>query len=203
MMLQDWIRREGTVIDPEFLKVDGFLNHRIDPAFMGEVGRRMAERFSSAGVTCVLTAEAAGNVVAYEVARRLGARVLYAKKGGAATMNRPFARTVRSPTKGTVVELAVSRDYLGPEERILIVDDFLYQGSTSTALAEMVKESGAELVGFGFVIAKEFAEGRRVLARYDLPIVTLVSVVRMDPESGEIVFGEGDGPANAGGGATQ
>lgn len=203
MKLRDWIIREGTVMGPEFLKVDGFLNHRIDPAFMDEVGRGLAARFATDRVTCVLTAEAAGNVVAYEVARRLGARVLYAKKGSAATMNRPFTRTVRSPTKGTTVEFAVSRDYLGPEERVLIVDDFLYQGRTSTALAEMVSESGAELVGFGFVIAKEFADGRQVLTRYDLPIVTLVSIVRMDPESGEIVFGDEDDRSSAGGEATR
>lgn len=177
-------------MSPEFLRVDGFLNHRIDPVFMEEAGGQIAERFAEDGVTCVLTAEAAGNVVAYEVARRLGARVLYAKKGRAATMNSPLIRTVRSPTKGSVVEIAVSRDYLSPEERVLIVDDFLYQGRTSAALADMVQEGKAELVGFGFVIAKEFGEGRQTLAGYRVPIVTLVSVVRMDPESGEIVFGE-------------
>lgn len=190
MELQDWICKEGTVVGPEFLRVDGFLNHRIDPVFMEEAGRQLAERFAGSRVSCVLTAEAAGNIVAYEVARRLGARALYAKKGHAVTMNSPLVRTVSSPTKGTVVKIAVSRDYLSPEEHVLIVDDFLYQGRTSTALADMVQESEAELVGFGFVIAKEFGEGRRVLGRYDVPIVTLVSVVKMDPESGEIVFAD-------------
>lgn len=190
MNLQDWIRREGTVLGPEFLRVDGFLNHRINPRFIEEVGRRLAERFSEHEVNCVLTAEAAGNVVAYEVARRLGVHALYAKKGLAATMTDPLLRTVRSATKGVKVELAVSRDYLGPEDRVLIVDDFLYQGRTSAALADIVRESAARLVGFGFVIAKEFGEGQQALTRYDVPIVTLVSVVRMDPQSGEIVFGD-------------
>jgi len=191
MNLQDWIRREGTVTSPEFLKVDGFLNHRIEPAFIEEVGKQLAERFTGHGVTCVLTAEAAGNIVAYEVARRLGVHALYAKKGEAITMNRPLLRTIPSPTKGAKTKLAVSQDYLGPEEDVLIVDDFLYRGRTSAALADIVQESGAALVGFGFVIAKEFGEGRRSLARYGVPIVTLVSVVRLDPESGEIVFGDG------------
>jgi len=191
MNLQDWIHREGAVISPEFLRVDGFLNHRIEPAFIEEVGKQLAERFTGHGVTCVLTAEAAGNIVAYEVARRLGVHALYAKKGEAITMNRPLLRTIPSPTKGTKTKLAVSQDYLGPEEDVLIVDDFLYRGRTSAALADIVRESGAALVGFGFVIAKEFGEGRRLLARYGVPIVTLVSVIRMDPKSGEIVFGDG------------
>lgn len=193
MAIQDWIRREGRVVSPEFLRVDGFLNHRIDPAFMEEAGKQIATKFRKDRVSCVLTAEAAGNVIAYEVARRLGARVLYAKKGRAATMNHPLVRSVRSPTKGTLVELAVSRDYLNPGERVLIVDDFLYQGHTSAALAEMTREAGAELIGFGFVIAKEFGGGRKMLARYDVPIVALVSVVRLNPESGEIAFGNGSG----------
>ena len=192
MKLQNWVQRYGVVVGPEFLRVDGFLNHRIDPVFMEEVGRQLAGRFSKLNVSCVLTAEAAGNVVAYEVARRIGARVLYAKKGRAATMNNPYVRSIVSPTKGSTVELSVSKDYLNEQERVLIVDDFLYRGDTSTALADMVIESGASLVGFGFVIAKEFGEGRQVLARYDKPVVTLVSISNMDPETGVIVFAEAE-----------
>ncbi len=190
MFLQDWVQRYGQVIGPEFLRVDGFLNHRIDPAFMGEVGRQISEKFSSSEVSCVLTAEAAGNVVAYEVARRLGAKALYAKKGHAATMSQPYVRSIISPTKGITVELSVSKDYLNEQERVLIVDDFLYHGDTSAALADMVVESGASLVGFGFVIAKAFGAGRQKLASYGKPIVTLVTIVSMDPKTGEIVFAE-------------
>jgi len=192
MKLQDWVQRYGVVVGPEFLRVDGFLNHRIDPVFMEEVGRQLFDRFANSNVGYVLTAEAAGNVIAYEVARRLGAKALYAKKGHAATMNNPYVRTIISPTKGTTVEFSISKDYLTKQERVLIVDDFLYRGDTSTALADMVIESGASLVGFGFVIAKEFGEGRQVLARYDVPVATLVSIGSMDQETGGIVFAEAE-----------
>ncbi len=188
--LKDWICQEGEIISPEYLRVDGFLNHRIAPAFVEEAGRELVNDFKEARVTCVLTAEAAGNVVAYEIARKLNTRALYAKKGRAATMAHPLVRAVRSPTKGTVTELAISRDYLGPHERVLIVDDFLYQGLTSTALAEMVEESGARLVGFGFLIEKQFGNGRKVLARFGVPVVSLVTVAQMDPESGNIIFAD-------------
>lgn len=190
-MLQQWIQREGQVLGPEFLRVDGFLNHRIAPAFISEVGRRLAERFGGLDVRCILTAEAAGNIVAYELARRLDARALYAKKGKAATMTRPMTRTVISPTKGTRTELSISRDYLGPEYRVLIVDDFLYHGTTSAALADMVNESGATLVGFGFVIEKAFADGRAALERFGVPVVPLVSIEAMDVSTGEVRFARG------------
>ncbi|MGY4707077.1 xanthine phosphoribosyltransferase [Candidatus Bipolaricaulota sp. J31] len=186
--IKEWIRREGKVVGPEFLRVDGFLNHRIDPAFVELAGEALARAFSDRGVTAVLTAEAAGNVIAYEVARKLGARALYAKKGKANTMANPLTRRVPSPTKGGETELAVSRDYLSPEERVLVVDDFLYRGLTSAALAEMVIEAGAELVGFGFVIEKCFSGGRDALSRFGVPVVSLAAIERMDPATGEIVF---------------
>ncbi len=187
-MIREWVRREGRVLGPEFLQVDGFLNHRIAPEFIEAVGEQLATRFETLEISCVLTAEAAGNIVAYELARRLGARALYAKKGSAATMSRPIKRTVVSPTKGTEAVFSISRDYLPPDEHVLIVDDFLYQGKTSAALADMVAESGATLVGFGFVIEKLFAHGRDALEIHEVPVEALVSIQSLDPETGDIRF---------------
>jgi xanthine phosphoribosyltransferase len=188
--LTDWVRREGQVLSDEFLRVDGFLNHRIAPAFIAQAGRHIVSLFPDACVSLVLTAEAAGNVVAYELARRFGARAVYAKKGKAATMSRPIVRRLRSPTKGTETKIAVSRDYLGPQDRVLIVDDFLYQGTTSAALAEMVTEAGATIVGFAFIIEKAFAGGRAALARFGVPVESLLCVEHMDPETGSITFSD-------------
>lgn len=190
MQLKDWVKRDGKVVGPEFLSVDGFLNHRIDPVFIQEVGNKLLEQFADKTITCVLTAEAAGNVVAYEVARRLGVSALYAKKGRATTMSEAYIRSITSATKGKEVEISVSRDYLTSSESVLIVDDFLFRGVTSCALADMVYESGAELLGFGFVIAKSFGNGRKLLEKYNVPIVSLVSVERMDPQTGDITFRE-------------
>jgi len=188
--LQQWILRKAEVLGPEFLRVDGILNHQIDPVFISLVGEQLAAQFSCVKANCVLTAEAAGNIVAYELARRLGIRALYAKKGKAATMIRPIVRTVISPTKGTKTELAISADYLGPEDRVIVVDDFLYQGHTSSILADMVLEAGGTLVGFGFVIEKTFAHGRDALQRFGVPIASLAPIESMNPEKGTIKFAE-------------
>lgn len=199
MHLSDWVRREGQVLSDEFLRVDGFLNHRIAPAFIEEAGFQVASRYADENVTLVLTAEAAGNAVAYEIARRLEARAVYAKKGKAATMAHPIVRTVRSPTKGTETEIAVSLDYLTSDERVLIVDDFLYQGTTSAALADMAIEAGATLVGFAFIIEKGFAGGREALSRFPVPIESLLCVERMDPVMGTITFADASSSALMGG----
>ena len=188
--VRDWICREAHVLGPEFLRVDGILNHQIDPAFISLVGEQLAAQFSAEGANCILTSEAAGNIVAYELARRLGIRALYAKKGKAATMIRPIVRTVVSPTKGTVTELAISGDYLGPEDRVIIVDDFLYQGVTSAALGDMVLEAGGTLIGFGFVIEKTFARGREGLRRFHVPVMSLAPIQSMNPEHSAIVFAD-------------
>lgn len=188
MDLEQWITDEGQVVSSEFLRVDGFLNHRIAPAFIEQAAGRIASYFGDRSISLVLTAEAGGNVVAYETARHLGARALYAKKGNASTMLHPITRTIASPTKGDDTAISICREYLAAENRVLIVDDFLYQGITSAALAEMTLEAGATLVGFAFVIEKTFAEGRRVLSRFGVPIVSLIPIERMDPSTGEIVL---------------
>jgi len=186
--IREWVQQEAVVLGPEFLRVDGVLNHRIEPAFIEKIGEELARHFIACDATCVLTAEAAGNIVAFELARRLGIRALYAKKGKAATMSEPLVRTVLSPTKGTETQLSICGEYLGPEDRVIIVDDFLYQGVTSSALADMVCESGARLVGFGFVIEKTFAKGREALSAFDAPIVSLAPIASMDEASGAIEF---------------
>jgi len=189
--LREWIAREAVVLGPEFVRVDGILNHRIDPQFIELVGEGLAAAFRATAATCVLTAEAAGNIVAYELAHRLGIRALYAKKGDAATMIRAISRTVTSPTKGTTTQLSVCADYLGEGDQVVIVDDFLFRGHTSAALGDIVATAGANLVGFGFVIEKAFAGGRRALERFGAPIVALASIESMDPQAGTIVFSEG------------
>ncbi len=182
------IRTDGRVLPGGFLRVDGFLNHRIDPGFVGLAGDALSRAFADARPTCVLTAEAAGNVIAYETARQLGAAALYAKKGATATMARALVCRLRSPTKGDEVDLCVSADYLCAGERVLVVDDFLHRGTTSAALGDMVLQAGAELVGFGFVVEKRPSGGREALARFRVPVLSLAVIVAMDADTGEIVF---------------
>jgi len=190
LAIMERIRTEGVALPGGFLRVDGFLNHRIDPSFIGLAGAALARAFAPLQPTCVFTAEASGNVIAYETARVLGAKALYAKKGTAHTMARPRTMRAPSPTRGRDADLCVSENYLPPAERVLVVDDFLHRGTTSAALAQLALDCGADLVGFGFVIEKIASGGRTLLESFRVPIVSLARVELVDHDTGTITFAE-------------
>src|SRR6056297_3527022 len=138
------IKSEGEVLGEEFLKVDSFLNHKVAPAMLNAIGKAIAEKFEDLGVTKVLTAEAAGNIIAYTTAENLldqdeNVEVVYAKKGVPTTMTGEEIRTIQSPTKKNKTTLAVSGNYFNSNDRVLIVDDFLFTGRTAGTLSEIME----------------------------------------------------------------
>lgn len=187
------IKVEGEVLGEEFLKVDSFLNHKVAPALLNAIGKAIAEKFEDLGVTKVLTAEAAGNIIAYTTAENLlgqdeNVEVVYAKKGVPTTMTGEEIRTIQSPTKKNKTTLAVSGDYFDSDDRILIVDDFLFTGRTAGTLSEIMEALSVEVVGYGFVIRKKGSGGYKKLSRTGKPIFSLVEIESMDPQAGEITF---------------
>ena len=188
------IREEGEVLGEEFLKVDSFLNHKVSPALLNDVGRAIAEKFGDLGVTKVLTAEAAGNIIAYTTAENLTRRgkeveVVYAKKGVPTTMSGEEVRTIQSPTKKNKTTLAVSGNYFDGDDRVLIVDDFLFTGRTASTLTDIMEAQSVTVVGYGFVIRKRGSGGYKKLRKTGKPIFSLVEIQSMDPTTGEICFG--------------
>ncbi|MDH7487981.1 MAG: xanthine phosphoribosyltransferase [Anaerolineae bacterium] len=186
------ILAEGRNMGRGILKVDSFVNHQVDAALMHEVGQELARRFANLGVTKVLTAEISGIAPALMTALALGVPIVYARKTKPITMpERIYTRTAPSHTKGHEVALMVSPEFLGPGDRVLIVDDFLATGKTIDALVQIVRDAGAELVGIGAVIEKTFEGGRAVLEHYGVPIYALVTITSM--EDGRITFANGVG----------
>lgn len=188
--LVERIRREGQNLGRGILKVDGFINHQVDPQLMLKVGRELANRFAAAGATKVLTAEISGIAPALTTALALDVPVVYARKTRPITMPEEiFCRSAPSHTKGKEVELMASPEFLLPDDRVLIVDDFLASGRTIQALVSLVADAGATLVGIGAVIEKSFEGGREALGFLDVPIEALAVIT--DMSDGRIVF-EGD-----------
>jgi xanthine phosphoribosyltransferase len=185
--LQQRILRDGKNLGQGILKVDGFINHQVDPALMQACGRELAARFQDLGATKVLTAEISGIAPALTTALQLGVPVVYARKTKPITMpDQIFLTLAPSHTKGRTVELIVSPEYLGREERILIIDDFLASGQTILGLIRLTEAAGARVVGVGALIEKEFEGGRAVLAPLGIPIVSLTAIT--DMRDGRIVF---------------
>jgi xanthine phosphoribosyltransferase len=167
------------------LKVDSFINHQIDPGLMVDVGREMARRFANAEITKVLTAEISGIAPALATGHALDVSVVYARKTRPVTMTGPvFVESAPSHTKGRDVVLTVSTEFLGPGDRVLVVDDFLATGATISALVRLVQRAGAELVGIGTVIEKSFEGGRAHLEALGVPVVSLAVV--SDMSNGQI-----------------
>lgn len=160
--------------------MDGFVNHQIDPALTWEMGRAFAAAFAAAGVrdvSRVLTAEVSGIAPAVATGYALGAPVVYARKRRPITM-RPGVYTAEAPsrTKGDMVQLMVSPEYLKAADRVLIIDDFLATGQTIDALVSIVAQAGAALCGIGCVIEKVFEDGRQRLGRLGVPLISLARV---------------------------
>ena len=180
-LLKERILREGKNLGGGILKVDGFINHQVDPALMDACGRELARRFQQAGATKVLTAEISGIAPALTTAYHLGLPVVYARKQKPITMpDQVFLTLSPSHTKGRMVELIVSPEYLGGGERILIIDDFLASGATILGLARLTQTAGSTLVGIGALVEKIFEGGRKALSGLNVPVEALAQIVSMD-----------------------
>jgi len=187
--LQDRILRDGRNLGGGILKVDGFVNHQVDPSLMDGCGKEFAKRFASVGATKILTAEISGIAPALTTAIHLGLPVVYARKAKPITMpDQVYLTLAPSHTKGRMVELIVSPEYLANGEKILIIDDFLASGQTILGLVRLAEASGAKVVGIGALIEKLFEGGREVLKTVNVPIESLACITSMD--DGKIAFGE-------------
>jgi xanthine phosphoribosyltransferase len=187
--LKDRIHRDGRNLSRGILKVDSFINHQVDPVLMDECGKEFARRFAGVGATRVLTAEISGIAPALMAALYMKLPVVYARKTKPITMpDQVYLTVAPSHTKGNMVELIVSPEYLAHGERVLIIDDFLASGSTIMGLVRLTQAAGASLVGIGALIEKGFEGGREALADLNVPIESLVCISSMD--NGQILFEE-------------
>jgi xanthine phosphoribosyltransferase len=187
--LEERILRDGKILSGGILKVDSFVNHQVDPLLMDACGREFARLFASVGATKILTAEISGIAPAVTTAIHLGLPVVYARKTKPITMpDQVYLTLAPSHTKGRMVELIVSPEYLANNEKVLIIDDFLASGQTILGLARLAEASGSKIVGIGALIEKIFEGGRDALKSLNVPIHSLACITAMDDN--KIVFGQ-------------
>jgi xanthine phosphoribosyltransferase len=185
--LKERIKREGRNLGGGILKVDGFINHQVDPTLMDACGRELARRFAHVGATKILTAEISGIAPALTTGIHLGLPVVFARKTKPITMpDQVFLSLAPSHTKGRMVELIVSPEYLAGGEKVIIIDDFLASGATILGLARLAQTAGAIIVGIGALIEKSFEGGRTLLKPLGVPIESLVCITSLDGEGIEL-----------------
>lgn len=174
------IRAEATVIENQIIKIDHFLNHRIEPALMCAMGAELAKRLAQYKPDLVLTAEASGIAPGLVTAIELGVPMVYAKKYAPRIEPPEYSRIVSSPTKGGETRLVIGQKYLWAGARVVIVDDILSNGHTAGALIEMVREAGAEVYAAAFIMEKRFKNGRDLIEAVGVPVGTLAQVLGIE-----------------------
>ena len=188
-LLKARIRQDGKIKEGNVLKVDSFLNHQMDVKLFQEIGKEFKRRFADEEITKILTIEASGIGIACVAAEVFDVPVVFAKKTQTKNIaGDVYTTKVESFTHGRVYDIIVSKEFLGEGDKVLLIDDFLANGKALEGLAELVKKSGAELVGAGVVIEKGFQVGGDIIRSKGIHLESLAIVESMDEKTGEVVF---------------
>ena len=184
-LLKERIRRDGKVKGTDVLKVDSFLNHQMDVELFAEIGKEFKRRFADREVNKILTIEASGIGIACVAAEYFHCPVIFAKKSQTKNIaGAVYATKVESFTHGRVYDVIVSTQFLGPEDRVLIIDDFLANGAALEGLIDLVRQAGAQLVGAGIVIEKAFQPGGDRIRAKGIRVESLARVKSMSEGTG-------------------
>lgn len=185
-LLEERIRRDGRIREGgAVLKVDSFLNHQIDVGLYNEMGKEFFRLFGAENVTKILTIEASGIGIACVAAQYFDVPVLFAKKSKTKNIDATVYTTkIHSFTHGGDYDVMVSRDFLLPGDRVLLIDDFLANGSALEGLMDLVAQAGATVVGAGICVEKAFQPGGDRLRARGLRVESLARIAAMSEETG-------------------
>ena len=188
-LLEERIRRDGTVKAGNVLKVDSFLNHQMDIDLFNEMGKEWARLFADRPVTKILTVEASGIGIACVAAQHFHVPVVFAKKTQSLNIDgEVYTTKIESFTHKRVYDVIVSKKFLSPEDHVLIIDDFLANGCALEGLIEIVQKAGATVEGIGIAVEKGFKKGGDLIRSKGVRLESLAIVESMDAETGEITF---------------
>lgn len=186
-LLEQKIMNEGKILDGGILKVDGFLNHQIDVAFLTELSKEVFEHYKNKGINKIVTVEASGISLACLVAQQFNSKLVVAKKKQSLNIsNDVYSSTVFSFTHKCENKIIISKEYLGKEDKVLIVDDFLANGHACLGLIDIVKQAGGQVLGISCAVEKTFQGGYQKLVDLGYDVYSLARIGNM--ENGKIEF---------------
>lgn len=187
--LEERIRRDGVVKSSQVLKVDSFINHQMDVDLFRDMAKQWHKDFASAPINKILTIEASGIGIAAVVAAEFEVPAVFAKKSQSINLDGDvFCTKIKSFTHGRIYDVIVSKKFLGPDDHVLIVDDFLANGCAMDGLLDICKVAGATVEGIGIAVEKGFQPGGKHLRDEGYRVDSLAIVESMDPETNEIEF---------------
>ncbi len=184
-LLKQRIRQDGKIKGTDVLKVDKFLNHQMDVKLFAEMGKEFKRRFADCEVNKILTIEASGIGIACIAAQFFDCPVIFAKKNQTKNIaGDVYTSKVESFTHGRIYDIIVAKEFLGPQDKVLIIDDFLANGAALMGLIQLVRDAGAEVVGAGIAVEKAFQPGGDMLRAQGVRIESLARVKSMNEETG-------------------
>lgn len=187
--LEERIQKDGIVRSGNVLKVDSFINHQMDIGLFEEMAKEWKRLFAGKPINKILTIEASGIGIAAIAAKEFGVPVVFAKKSMSINLdNNNFHTQIQSFTHGKIYDVIVSRKFLGPEDHVLIIDDFLANGCALMGLLELVEVAGASVEGIGIAVEKGFQKGGELIRSKGIQLESLAIVESMDEETGKVVF---------------
>ena len=187
--LEERIQKDGIVREGNVLKVDSFLNHQMDIGLFDQMGAEWKVRFAGRPINKILTIEASGIGIACIAARHFGVPVVFAKKSKSINIaGDVYVAEVESFTHKNVNQVIVSKDFLGPKDRVLIIDDFLANGCALQGLISIVQQAGGTVEGIGIAVEKGFQNGGKIIRNLGYQLESLAIVDAMDPKTGAITF---------------
>lgn len=190
-LLEERIRKDGVVKEGNVLKVDSFLNHQIDISLYNEMGKEFKRLFADRRINKILTIEASGIGIACVAAQYFDVPVVFAKKSQSINIDGTvYSTMITSFTHKRDYQVIVSKKFIGPEDHVLIIDDFLANGCALNGLIELVEDAGATVEGIGIAVEKGFQEGGRLIRERGMNLHSLAIVESMDASTGEVVFRE-------------
>lgn len=188
-LLEDRINKDGIVREGDILKVDSFINHQIDVGFIRELAKEFKRRFADEKITKILTIEASGIGIACIVALEFDVPVVFAKKTKTVNIaNDVYTSKVESYTHKRSYDIIVSKDFLKPGDRVLVIDDFLAKGSALHGLLQLINDAGATVVGAGILIEKVYQDGGRIIRDKGIRVESLARVAAL--RDGKVIFVE-------------
>ena len=189
--LEERIIKDGIVKEGNVLKVDSFLNHQMDIALFKEMGKEWKKRFEGKNINKILTIEASGIGIASVVALEFGVPVVFAKKNKSINIDGDmYVTEVESFTHKNKNQVIVSKKFLGSDDHVLIIDDFLANGCALQGLISIVSQAGGTVEGIGIAIEKGFQTGGQIIRNLGYQLESLAIVDAMDATTGEVTFRE-------------
>jgi len=180
-LLKDRILNDGKSLAGGILKVDNFINHQMDPVLMKSIAVEFVRRFADLPINKIITIEASGIAPAIMLGYLLELPVVFVKKAKPKTMGDMYVSEVHSFTKNRTYDICLSKEFLSADDKVLFIDDFLANGNAAFGILDLIQQSGAALLGMGFIIEKSFQEGgKRLRELSDIRIESLARIKSLE-----------------------